>query len=84
MSKCPINLQCLHNAKTNQVYKIDGFESGLDIMYKRRLLELGFIFGEKIKVLKKSFYKKTFLVLVRGDVFCMRKDLAEKIKVEKQ
>ena len=84
MSKCNINLQSLNNARTNQVYKINGFQSGLDFAYKRRLLELGFFYGEKIQVLKKSFYKKTFLVLVRGDVFCLRKDLAEYIKVAKQ
>lgn len=57
------------NVKIGKVYKIMGYKPNITFLYKRRLLELGFVSGEEITFLKKSMQGKTFLVFVRNVVF---------------
>ena len=79
--KCSKSGGTLKCAKTNLQYKIIGFTSEINFVYKRRLCEMGFLPQEKIVVEKKSFQSKTFLVQVRGVKFCLRDNLAECILV---
>ena len=47
----------------------------------RRLLELGFLSGRAIRVLKKSFSKKTILVEIENYVLALRCKVADYVKV---
>lgn len=76
MSKL-ISLINLKVNKKSVVKKVDDF----DQKFKCRLIELGFVNGEKVVVLKNFKNNKTLLVLVRGSVFALDYNLAEKIFV---
>lgn len=82
MKKCekyPQNsLAC---ANENVEYKICDINQSIGEKYVRRLKELGFITGEIVKVIKKSFLKKTLLISIMGYVISMRDTLAKNIIV---
>lgn len=67
--------------KANRSYKIIGFESVLDYKYQRRLMELGFFYGQSLLVLKSSQKKQTFLVCVGGVVYCLQQEILNNIVV---
>ena len=48
---------------------------------KIRLMELGVIDGAKIKLIKKSVLKKTFLVEFNSTCFTLKENLAKEIEV---
>jgi len=50
---------------------------------KQRLVDLGIIEGTEIEVLYKSPFGNPTAYLIRGTVFALRDDTAEKIVVEK-
>lgn len=72
----------LADGETNKVYEITDIDESFDIKYGRRLAEIGFVNGEKIKILRKSFLKKTFLVGINGFVISLRRDIAFNIKIK--
>lgn len=47
----------------------------------RRLLDLGFTKGQKIRTIGKSLLKKAYLIEIRGYVLTLRKDIAAYILV---
>ncbi|MEG1499494.1 MAG: FeoA family protein [Clostridia bacterium] len=49
-----------------------------------RLVDLGFVRGEKIKLLKKSVFGKTYLVQIKNYVITIRKSLAKIIKIKEE
>lgn len=69
--------QCVLNASC-KIINIDIDDQKL----KFRLQEIGFFRGNVIRVLKKSFLKKTLLVKVLNSCFAMKSSMALKIQVE--
>ena len=72
----------LNVCRINKQYKIVVIEQGLDIKHRQRMLELGFVKGVKIKVVKKSLLKKTLLVEIHSYTLSIRSEIAEFVKVE--
>lgn len=72
----------LTNANIGKFYTVKGFVEGASIKIKRRILELGFTRGQKIKIVRKSLLGKAFLVELRGFTLTIRKDIAGIILVE--
>lgn len=75
-------MQNLTNVKLNTLVEIDGFSSCLSANLSRRLMELGFLKGEKIKVLRKSLLGKAYLIELRLYTLTIRKDIAKFVLVK--
>ena len=56
-----------------------GFDVGVDLITKRRLLEFGFIKNVVIIINNIAFLKDVFLVEVNGFMLAIRKDIATNI-----
>jgi Fe2+ transport system protein FeoA len=69
----------LVNADLNKEYEIKEINSKYNLKYIRRLYELGFISGEKITILKKSFLNKTFLIKIKGYTLLLGTEIASQI-----
>ena len=52
-----------------------------DDKLKRRILELGFVEGQKVTLSKKSLFGKVFIVCVRGVFFSMKRDILKYVSV---
>lgn len=74
-------MQSLTSLKLNTSAEIKGFSSCISPRLSRRLLELGFLKGEKIKVLRKSLLGKAYLVELRFYTLTIRKDIARHVLV---
>ncbi|MBP3344828.1 MAG: ferrous iron transport protein A [Clostridia bacterium] len=72
----------LTEIRKNVFARIEKVDESAPLKIKRRLLELGFTKGQKIRVVEKSLSKQTFLVELRGYCLSMRKNLASYIVVE--
>lgn len=59
---------------------VTGFKN-LDVKTKQRLLELGFIYGAKVSIDKKSFLGDSLLINLSGYLIAIRRDVAQKILV---
>lgn len=70
----------LENCKRKKTYKIIKITGELKI--KRRLLDLGFLIGEKIEILNISPLKKTFLISIKGYVLAIRNKSAKCLEIE--
>lgn len=77
-------MQSLTSLKINTYALVKGFSSCLSPRISRRLLELGFLQGEKVKILRKSLLGKAYLVELRFYTLTIRKDIARFILVEDQ
>lgn len=75
-------MQSLTSLKINKVAQIEGFSSCISPRISRRLLELGFLKGERVKVLRKSLLGRAYLVELRFYTLTIRKDIAKFIMVE--
>lgn len=71
----------LAGCKANKVYNIKKILDD-DLKYQLRLLELGFLPGEKVFFKQKSLKKKTFLVEVRGVSYVLQENLAKLVLLE--
>lgn len=71
----------LNNCKKNIFYVIEKIE-GNYVPTVRRLSELGFIKGSKVKIIEFSALKKTLLVEIQGYILSLRASVAELIKVQ--
>ena len=69
----------LNELKINECSKV--VQIVADLKLKRRLLELGLVQNEEIKILSISPLKNTFLVEIMNYSLAIRKDVAEKILV---
>ena len=73
--------------KTKKLNELNKNESGIicgiqgDVFIKRRLLELGFVNGTKIKVLSVSPLKNTYLLSLQDYVLALRKNSLELVSV---
>ena len=74
-------MKTLDKAKRQKLYKIVGF-SGENDAVLRRFLELGFLVGEKVKVVSTSLAKKVFLIEIRGYLVSIRANLLSRIEVQ--
>ena len=70
----------LSDAKTGFNYIICDFCA--DDLADKRLVDLGFAKGAKIRVVGKSFADQTFAVSLRNSVICIRKNQADKIVIK--
>ena len=70
----------LCNIELNRVYVIEKVLNN-SFALKRRLLELGFISGRKVKVVGKSLSKKTILVEIEGYLLSLRCSVANMVVV---
>ena len=80
---CFVYQNSLVSSRVGQPYKIKKIQTNLEIKYRLRLLELGFLPGEEIILKQKSLKKKTFLVEVRGNMFVIQENIARFVRVEK-
>ena len=70
----------LCSANINKKYKISNL-CGDNFAIKRRLMELGFIAGRGVTVVRKSLIKKTILVEIEGYLLSIRCQVANMIMV---
>ncbi len=69
----------LKNAKFGKTYQIEKIDEKSPIKIKRRLLDLGFTSGQKVRAVRKSLLGKAFLVEIRGYTLSLRSSVAENI-----
>ena len=65
------------------MYKIEQIEDNISLKNKMRLFEFGFFKGQNIKLIKKSFLKKTLLVELMNNILSLRSDVAMSVLVKK-
>ena len=70
----------LSQVKKNTNYKISSITG--DVYLKRRVLELGILPNEKIKILSISPLKNSYLVAVKNYSLALRKNILDNILVE--
>lgn len=63
-------------------FTIVGFDKNIVLKVKRRLLELGFTKGQKIKIVNKSLLKMSYLIELRSVLLTLRYDILKYILVE--
>lgn len=72
-------MMSLCDGKVNKTYRVVGVNGqGKET---RRLLELGIIAGQPIKILNKSSLKKVFLVEIRGYLLSVRASILKLVQV---
>ena len=70
----------LFEAKLNTDCKVQEINI-LDEHTKIRLMELGLIVGERVKVKKRSTLKKTLLIVFNSTCFTLKENIAREIQV---
>ncbi|HLA97315.1 MAG TPA: FeoA family protein [Anaerolineales bacterium] len=70
----------LVEAEDDKEYKVIGFKGGKGILHK--LLQLGFVPGDQVKVLRRAPLGGPVLVEVNGRMIAIGRGVAEKIHVE--
>lgn len=50
--------------------------------YLNRLLELGFVPGQKVEIFKRSIQDKVFIVKIRGGFLSIRKELLKFVSIK--
>ena len=66
----------LAQAKKNKYYYVQGISQSSPFKIRRRLLELGFTEGVKVKLTRKSLIGQAYLIEIRGFILSMRKQVA--------
>ena len=74
-------MQTLCEVKEKQEREIEEI-SGQSFQIERRLYELGFMPGKKVKILKKSFSKNTILVELENYCLALRCSVADYVRVK--
>lgn len=72
----------LSECKENKYYSIIKIDSLLPEKLRRRLYDLGFLAGQKIRVVNKSLLKKAYMIEIRGYTLSLRNTIVNAIKVE--
>lgn len=78
------DVKTLADLSVNESGIIEHITRGNDNKINRRLLELGFVNGEKVKVLNMSILKEVLLVEICGFVLSIRKDVAKRIIITRE
>lgn len=66
----------LSELKLGQEGRIEAFSEKCPIKIKRRLLDLGFTTGTKVRLVRKSILNKVVLLELRGYVLSLQKKIA--------
>jgi Fe2+ transport system protein FeoA len=74
-------MKTLDKVNLHDTATIAGFSGERDKV-SRRFLELGFLRGQRVKIVAFSLQNRTALVEIRGYVLCVRRNLLERIVVE--
>ena len=82
MLKILYYMKNLLEAGEKRYFTIAGFDKNIALKVKRRLLELGFTRGQKIKIINKSLLKRTYLIELRSVLLTLRYDILKYILVE--
>lgn len=72
----------LLKAKKNLYLSIHDIASSAPFKIKRRLLELGFTPGTRVRVLRKSLLGQAYLIEIRGFTLSMRREILAHIIVD--
>ena len=72
----------LSECKENKYYSIIKIDSLLPEKLRRRLYDLGFLAGQKIRVVNKSLLKKAYMIEIRGYTLSLRNTIVNAVKVE--
>ena len=75
------NMVNLADVRVGKCVEIDKISQQAPTKIKRRLLDLGFTKGVKIRVLKKSLLKEDILIEIRNFTLTIRRDIAQYILV---
>lgn len=75
-------MQRLSECKDKKYYSIVKIDKKLTEKIKRRLYDLGFIKGQKIRVVNKSLLKKAYMIEIRGYTLSLRDSIINAIFVE--
>lgn len=75
-------MEKLIKCKFNKFFVINNIDESLSLSLKRRLFDLGFTKGQKIKILKKSLLGKTYLLQIRDYTLSMRDYLVNALWVD--
>lgn len=84
--KCEKNVAklTLNQAKLNKGYLIIGINKNYDIKYLKRISELGFVSGEKVVLLRKSFLNKTLMIKIKGYAILLGSEIAGLIEIQEE
>ena len=66
----------------NEINEVCDFDPSAPVRERDRLLELGFTQGQKVKIVRLSLAKNTFLVEIRGYLLSLRRSVAEIVRVK--
>ncbi len=72
----------LSECKENKYYSIIKIDSLLSEKLRRRLYDLGFLAGQKVRVVNKSLLKKAYMIEIRGYTLSLRNTIVNSIMVE--
>ena len=72
----------LSEGKKGRVYAIFRIKKCCPTKLRRRLCDLGFLGGEKVKILSKSLLKKVFLVEIKEYTLSIQRELCKYIILE--
>ena len=72
----------LAKAKRNKFYVVEKIKDNAPFKIKRRLLELGFTPGVKVKLVRKSLIGQAYLIEIRGFLLSVRKNIASFISIK--
>lgn len=72
----------LKKAKRGKFYKVSSLSEFAPDKIVRRLYDLGFTLGQRVKLVRKSLLGKTFLVEIRGYTLSLRDSVANIILIE--
>lgn len=73
-------MKTLDKVNINKTCRIVGYGQNDRIL--RRLLELGFTLGQKVRIVSTSLQKKVFLVQIRGYLLSIRSEMLNRIIVD--
>ncbi len=71
----------LNQGEKNILYIVCNIDCS-NVAISRRLTELGFVVGSKLKILQFSALKKTLLLDIEGYILSLRASVAELVKVK--
>ena len=69
----------LSDLKLNECCEFVEYDVSIPLNIKRRMLELGFVSGVKVRLLQLSFLNDVMLVELNGYTLSLRKNIAQKM-----
>ncbi len=75
-------MQRLSECKEQKFYSIIKIDNVQSEKIRRRLYDLGFLSGQRIRVVYKSLLKKAYMIEIRGYTLSLRNTIVNAIMVE--